>query len=139
MSKTKTNNLRETSQQQLILNYLLRCNDHPAAEDIFQVVRQSLPKISLATVYRNLVKLEDNNLITSYYFFKGKARYEFGVHSHYHFVCATCGRIMHLEIDSLVALNEQVAKRHSLQVNYHQLNFYGHCPACLKVKNDSKV
>lgn len=132
MSEIKQKISRQTNQRQLILDYLLRCGQHPTAENIFLVIKQTLPKISLATVYRNLVKLEQDNLITAHSFLKQQTRYEFGVHPHYHFYCQKCHALHHLEIDSLLNLNYEVAARHGVTVNFHQMYFFGLCVSCKK-------
>ncbi|KKP64295.1 MAG: Transcriptional regulator, Fur family [Candidatus Moranbacteria bacterium GW2011_GWF2_34_56] len=45
---------RITNQKQIILNYLEKNKSHPSAEEVFLNVKKILPRISLATVYRNL-------------------------------------------------------------------------------------
>ena len=51
--------LNYSRQREAIYNYLLSTKKHPTAETIFQAVQQDYPKISLATVYRNLTVLEE--------------------------------------------------------------------------------
>ncbi|HSM74917.1 MAG TPA: transcriptional repressor, partial [Desulfobacterales bacterium] len=43
-----------TRQRRVILEELRRMNTHPGADEIHEVVRRRLPRISLGTVYRNL-------------------------------------------------------------------------------------
>ncbi len=45
---------RMTNQRRVILEELKKLRSHPTAEDLHQLVRRRLPKISMATVYRNL-------------------------------------------------------------------------------------
>ena len=47
-------NLRMTQQRQVILEELRNVNTHPSADEIYEMVRKRLPRISLGTVYRNL-------------------------------------------------------------------------------------
>jgi len=133
--EVKTGVFRETSQQQLILNFLLRSGAHLTAEDIFAEVKKNLPKISLATVYRNLKKLEDHNLIVSLSYSKGQTRYEFGSSLHPHFICLKCDDIVHVDMDEMVQLNAQISKRHGVQVEYHKMYFFGLCLYCSKKKS----
>ena len=51
---------RNSKQRQLILDTLRSVHNHPTAEDVFQMVREKNPTISLGTVYRNLNLLVDN-------------------------------------------------------------------------------
>ena len=46
---------RNTAQRRAILSVVERLDDsHPTASEVFSEVRQAHPKLSLATVYRNL-------------------------------------------------------------------------------------
>ena len=45
---------RMTRQRKLILEELRRMKSHPTADEIYSMVREKLPRISLGTVYRNL-------------------------------------------------------------------------------------
>ena len=47
-------NLRMTRQRKVILEELRKVNSHPSADEIYEIVRKRLPRISLGTVYRNL-------------------------------------------------------------------------------------
>ena len=43
-----------TQQRRVILEELRKHNTHPSADEVYDMVRARLPKISLGTVYRNL-------------------------------------------------------------------------------------
>ena len=45
---------RKTRQREVILNELQKLKSHPTAVELYEIVRQILPKVSLGTVYRNL-------------------------------------------------------------------------------------
>jgi len=55
--------LNYSRQREAIYNYLLSTKTHPTAEAVYQVVQQDYPKISLATVYRNLALLEETGQV----------------------------------------------------------------------------
>jgi Fur family transcriptional regulator, ferric uptake regulator len=46
--------LRMTRQRTVILEKLRKVATHPSADEIYEMVRKRLPRISLGTVYRNL-------------------------------------------------------------------------------------
>jgi hypothetical protein len=46
--------LRMTRQRQVILEVLRNVNTHPRADEVYEMVRKRLPRISLGTIYRNL-------------------------------------------------------------------------------------
>ncbi len=86
-------NLRNTSQRIKIVEYLKDVKTHPTAEAVYLEVKKELPAITLATVYRNLNLLADNNKIlrleiNKEYHFDGDNS------NHQHCVCVNCGKIM---------------------------------------------
>ena len=55
----KSSPQRIKTQQQAIFQLVKRSQKHLTADDVYAEVRRTLPRISLATVYRNLEKLVD--------------------------------------------------------------------------------
>ena len=53
-------NLRMTRQRRVILEELRKVKTHPSADEIYEIVRKRLPRISLGTVYRNLEILSES-------------------------------------------------------------------------------
>ena len=43
-----------TRQRMIILEELRKVDTHPSADEVYEMVRKRLPRISLGTVYRNL-------------------------------------------------------------------------------------
>jgi Fur family ferric uptake transcriptional regulator len=88
-----------TQQRKIILEEIRKLRTHPTAEDIYKTVKPRLPKISLATVYRNLDFLEKNKQIIRLRF-KGKdqkTRYDGYPEPHYHLICKKCGIIKDID------------------------------------------
>jgi len=50
---------RNTRQRQVVLSTLCEMNSHPTAGELYRLVREKLPRISLGTVYRNLEILQE--------------------------------------------------------------------------------
>ena len=48
------NNMRFTSQRQVILEELKKVKSHPTVNEIYDMVRKRLPRIGFSTLYRNL-------------------------------------------------------------------------------------
>jgi len=55
--------VRKTEQRAVILDELRKCRNHPGADELYARVRGRLPRISLATVYRNLELMAARGLI----------------------------------------------------------------------------
>ena len=54
---------RMTKQREIVLEELRKTRMHPTADELYERVRKRLPKISLATVYRNLEWLAEREII----------------------------------------------------------------------------
>ena len=57
------NLLRMTRQRKVILEIMKNVTSHPTADQVHQMVRKTLPHVSLATVYRNLEILSEHGMI----------------------------------------------------------------------------
>lgn len=120
---------RMTSQRQVILEYLRGHIDHQTADEVFRVVRRDLPRISLATVYRNLETLAEAGLIRRYGGY-GQRRYEGNSDQHYHIRCLGCGRLEDTPLERVAYLEQDAKKRSRYVITGHDLEFQGFCPAC---------
>lgn len=92
-------------QRETILDVLRGTKCHPTAEWVFRETRKKLPKISLATVYRNLNKLADNGEIVKIEGVFLKDRYDADITPHAHIVCEKCGAVRDAEIPETLAKN----------------------------------
>ena len=120
---------RVTKQRKAIFSVLQGDTSHPTAEEIYQHVKQRLPHISLATVYRNLRMLAQENLILEIPTPDGPNRYDPQTHQHYHLHCDHCGRVCDVEIPVQRQLNSELSRR-GYSVRSHETVFYGLCPRC---------
>ena len=86
-----------------------------------------------ATVYRLLMRLEEKGIVrrlglhdrSTYFFFKYPGEH------HDYLICTTCGTIEKLEIACPVeALEEEISEKSGFTRLYHELEFFGVCPAC---------
>jgi Fur family ferric uptake transcriptional regulator len=84
---------RVTRQRTIILEELRKVVTHPTADELYTVVRQRLPRISLATVYRNLELLAEQKEILKLESAGNSRRFDGDTHSHQHARCQKCGRI----------------------------------------------
>jgi Fur family peroxide stress response transcriptional regulator len=90
--------LRCTPQRLAVYDQLSRELCHPTAEDVFHAVRLTIPKISLATVYKALETLVDIGAATKLTAADGtgSARYDARSEAHYHFRCLRTGIVYDL-------------------------------------------
>jgi Fur family transcriptional regulator, peroxide stress response regulator len=124
--------LRLTGQRRLVLEVVRASDTHPTAEAVHQLVRRRLPRVSLATVYRNLRLLVAQGLVKE---LTGPlARFDCNLSEHHHFSCLACRRIVDvpgpLTERHARALVRRVASSGGFSVTHHRIEFYGHCGAC---------
>jgi len=126
-------NFRMTPQRKVILEELRRVNTHPSADEIYALVRRRLPRISLATVYRNLEilaaagqiqKLEPGGMLK---------RFDGVTENHYHIRCIRCGRVVDAPIDFDPAIDRKLADDLDFDIIGHRLEFIGVCSACRRL------
>jgi len=126
-----------TMQRRVILEELAKVTSHPTADQLYQLVRRQLPRISLGTVYRNLDILSQTGMILRLDG-EGQRRFDANANNHYHICCTLCGRTDDLQMKLIPKLEQNAAKAGGYQVTGHQLEFQGICPACL-AKADSQA
>lgn len=121
-----------TSQRAAVYEYLSRVTHHPTAEEIFLRIKSDLPKISLATVYKNLEALAACGAITKLTYGDASARYDVRTDKHYHTRCLVCGRIWDVEADADATAFEKVKPQSGFRVEDYRLEILGRCRDCAR-------
>ncbi|MBN1917259.1 MAG: transcriptional repressor [Verrucomicrobia bacterium] len=129
--------MRMTPQRRVILEELRACMAHPTAREIFDRVRMRLPRISLATVYRNLDSLSRQGIIRQMESGGVERRYDGDTLDHYHLRCVRCGRIEDAPLGRLSGMEETVARSSGYTVLGHRIEFEGICPGCRGDETDA--
>ena len=124
--------LRITNQREAIMNFLNKGNHHPTASEIYKHVKEKLPRISRATVYRNLEVLCKEKVLRQV-LVRGTSRFESIEHNglHDHFICNNCNKIIDLQAKnkSVEGIKKQLPNTKIEQIT---LNITGTCSTCLK-------
>ena len=114
-----------------ILNCLRSTDTHPGADWVYEQVKQQIPDISLATVYRNLALFKSQGLIQSVGTVNGVERFDGNTEPHVHFICTGCAGILDLpRMDVPTTLSDQVNAQSGCRVTGCQLTFTGVCGSC---------
>jgi len=121
-----------TRQRKVILEELLKQNAHPSADEIHQMVRRRMPKISLGTVYRNLELLAHIGKIQKLELSGALKRYDWNTNKHYHIRCVCCDRVDDAPIAPLNQLENDLYGATVFEIIGHNLEFTGLCPECSK-------
>lgn len=126
---------RMTQQRQIILEEVQRVDCHPTADEIYDRVRERLPKISLGTVYRNLDILSKDGIIKKIDFGYPQMRFDGNIREHYHVTCMACGKIEDIPAEgqdpTLHRLERTLLNVTKYKIFGHNLEFVGLCPGCM--------
>lgn len=120
--------LRSTRQREHIYAVLLAHRDHPTADMIYERARESMPSISMATVYNCLDTLTRCGLIRHIHLQNNVANFcshkdEKDVHAH--FVCRKTGKIHDIYLDEETIEMLQRVLPAGFQAEEMELSFRG--------------
>jgi Fe2+ or Zn2+ uptake regulation protein len=125
-------NLRMTRQRKVILEELRKVETHPSADEVYEMVRKRLPRISLGTVYRNLEILSKSGEIQKLELGCTLKRFDGIAENHYHIRCVHCDRVVDAPVDFDVAVPPDLKDATDFKIIGHKLEFIGICPECLR-------
>ncbi len=77
--------------------FLMECDKHPTAAEIFQAVNRVDPRSSRATTYNNLRDLVQAGLVREVAVEGRAARFDAKSMRHHHFICDRCGNVEDVE------------------------------------------
>lgn len=88
--------------QRIVVYQAIRCTDkHPTAEQIYDVLKEKNPSISLATVYKTLETFVENRLINKVSTPQGTMRYDARTEHHNHIYVSNTNEILDYEDEEL--------------------------------------
>src|SRR5689334_23214716 len=119
-----------TQQRTAVYEYLHRAAQHPTAEEVFLAVKPQLPKISLATVYKNLEALVACGAASKLTYGDAAARYDIRTDHHYHARCLRCGRLADVEPRGGEELARLVNPPRGFKVEDYHVEVVGFCKDC---------
>lgn len=129
--------LRMTNQREMILRELIKSQRHLSADELYDIVKRVMPRISLATVYRNLEILSEAKMIGKLEISGRQKRFDYDPFDHDHIYCVICHRVDNL----LMAHKELTAEEFGAVAGYsvtgYRLEIVGVCPECQR-KRDNK-
>jgi len=118
---------KTTPQRAKIFQFLCSTKTHPSAEEIYGAIKEELPGISPATVYRNLQNMVSEGKILKFYVEK-EYRYDANNVNHAHFICKSCRIILDLPLKE--EINGNYFGRRELEIDNIQFICYGICGNC---------
>jgi Fe2+ or Zn2+ uptake regulation protein len=89
----ESSGLRCTPQRYAVMAFLMDCDRHPTAAEIFEAVNCVDPRSSRATTYNNLRDLVEAGLVREVAVEGRAARFDAKSVRHHHFICDRCGNV----------------------------------------------
>lgn len=123
---------RFTEQRAAVFRYLLSTDLHPTADEVYLAVREELPAISLATVYKSLETLVGCGLAVKLTYADHSARYDGRTDPHHHARCVVCERVFDLPGEIPDADIDALRREASgFTVTGYRLELSGYCSGCV--------
>ena len=121
---------RSTKQKRLVWSIIEQAGRPLSPAEVHHAALKDLPKVSVATVYRTLRSLQDDQKVVAVSLPGEADRYETKVkadHHHHHFHCDDCGKVFDipgcgLRVDARVPAGFAIIR--------HEVVLYGSCKDC---------
>jgi Fur family transcriptional regulator, peroxide stress response regulator len=131
VSKLRNHDFRITPQRLAVLKVLAASVGHPSVERIYESVRAQFPTTSIATIYKTVALLKQENEVLEISFPDGSNRYDGNKpYPHPHLICTRCKKIIDPDLRSLEDLAKEVTKETGFQISTHRIDFFGLCREC---------
>lgn len=127
---------RMTRQRAVILEELRKTKSHPTADELYSIVRERLPRISLGTVYRNLDFLADSGEIRRLEAAGSTKRFDGDISWHQHVRCLRCGRIGDVMQSLATPSVDGIQVEGFFSIVGSRIEFDGICDECAGRQND---
>lgn len=121
---------RMTRQRAVILEELSKLTSHPTADELYNIVRTRLPRISLGTVYRNLDFLADSGQVLRLEVAGSTKRFDGNIAPHQHVRCVCCGKVADVFPPFPVPGTEGVSVPGFAEITGARIEFDGLCEHC---------
>ncbi len=126
----KEHSLKATYQRMSILSVLDKMG-HGCIDEVYEKVKETHPTISLATVYKNIITMVENGVITEVPIAGLKSKYELKKDDHIHLICTECGDVKDADMDDKITQDvSSVANNSSFEAKSSNVNIYGLCKNC---------
>jgi Fe2+ or Zn2+ uptake regulation protein len=119
-----------TVQRRVILECVLRRDDHPTADQVHEQVRVRVPEISRTTVYRTLEALVHMGAIRRAHHLGSAARFDGNTRHHHHLVCIRCNAISDFEGAGLDGLPIPDEGQTGFHITDYSVHYAGVCKSC---------
>ncbi|MEI6597468.1 MAG: transcriptional repressor [bacterium] len=115
-----------TAQREVVYSVLLAKRDHPTVDEVFQRARESMPGLSLATVYNCLETFVGCGLVRQVNHERESTRYCPNLAPHAHFRDDSTGRVHDIELPANVLQTLRSILPAGFETDSIEISFHGH-------------
>lgn len=132
--------MRMTSQRKAILDTMKKLKTHPTADELYRILKKNHPRISLATVYRNLeILANEGHILRLDLGGSTQRRYDGNPTPHWHVHCQNCGKIGDVVLKEEFDPFSNVSFSEGFGLYKVHMEFWGLCPQCkAKLKEEQE-
>jgi Fur family peroxide stress response transcriptional regulator len=123
---------KATPQRIAVCRTALNTKEHPNVEKVYNEVKKTYPTVSLATVYKTLHILKENQLIQELNMPQGETRFDPNTTPHVNLVCKKCGKIQDFSHIDLKTHITNVIADTKFCADTVRVDVYGLCERCAK-------
>lgn len=117
--------IRITRQRAALVDIIAQSDDHPDAVELHRRAADTVPGISLSTVYRTLSALEEHGVIQRLQFEGDTARFEHADLDHHdHMIDVDSGEVVEFQSEEIEALQEALAASMGYEIVHHRMELY---------------
>ncbi|MEM6911533.1 MAG: transcriptional repressor [Verrucomicrobiota bacterium] len=128
--KKGSGDFRMTKQRREVFDTLMEKRSHPTASEVYDLVKQKVANISLATVYNCLETLTNAGLVRQVNFDRSPSRYCPNLTDHAHFHCDVCESVRDIPLRKGAAVTESWVFPRGTSLIEANMTFHGVCPDC---------
>jgi Fur family transcriptional regulator, ferric uptake regulator len=132
MTNTETKIVpRRTRQRAAVGAIMATLDEFRTAQEVHAKLRDSGEGIGLATVYRTLTQMAEQDEVDCIRTPDGQAAYRrCSSGHHHHLICRECGRTVEITPPSFEKWTTQIAAEHGFTQIDHELELFGRCANC---------
>jgi Fur family transcriptional regulator, ferric uptake regulator len=132
LSALRAHGLRASAARRLVLEALYAADEPVTADQIAAGLGGRLPASDLASVYRNLERLEECGLVRHLHVGHGAGMYAPASDGRHYLACESCSTLRAVDPESLAPVREYLRRRFGLDTGFTHFPIVGRCSDCLQ-------
>lgn len=116
-----------TKQRALVKQIIVDSKAHLNAQEIYNLAKQQMPAIAMATIYNNLNALAELGEVRRIRIDKKAELFDGKTDPHDHLVCQRCGEVKDVELLDMLSY---ICEKYGIKATGYDLNIHYVCEKC---------